>query len=179
VALASYPGDPAYAGTEQEAASAGEGVLRENTEPMSKPLHHASLVRAQRRDLAGNPSLAERRTDNLPYNDTCAMVAIIKCVGVEKILLDSNERFYSRLGEEWVWRPVRRRQDWERDRGSGLTLIVADDKIIKLGWTSRRGWEGASGQKLEVSRIESVVPPVPYARVTRRLAPPFGRISHR
>ncbi len=102
------------------------------------------------------------------------MVAILKCVGVEKSLLDSNERFYSKLGEEWVWKPVRHRGDWGRDRGSGLTLIVADDEIIKLGWTSRRGWEGASGQKLEVSRIESVVPPVPYARVIRRLAPRFA-----
>jgi hypothetical protein len=102
------------------------------------------------------------------------MVAILKCVGVEKSLLDSNERLYSKLGEEWVWKPVRHREDWGRDRGSGLTLIVADDEIIKLGWTSRRGWEGASGQKLEVSRIESVIPPVPYAPVIRRLAPcPF------
>ena len=102
------------------------------------------------------------------------MVAILKCVGVEKSLLDSNERFYSKLGEEWVWKPVRQRKDWGRDKGSGLTLIVADDQIIKLGWTSRRGWEGASGQKLEVSRIESVVPPVPYTRVTGRLAPRFA-----
>lgn len=102
------------------------------------------------------------------------MVAILKCVGVEKSLLDSNERFYSKLGEEWVWKPVRHREDWGRDRGSGLTLIVADDEIIKLGWTSRRGWEGASGQKLEVSRIESVVPPVPYATVIGRLAPRFA-----
>ena len=102
------------------------------------------------------------------------MVAILKCVGVEKSLLDSNERFYSKLGEEWVWKPVRQREDWGRDRGSGLTLIVADDEIIKLGWTSRRGWEGASGQKLEVSRIESVVPPIPYARVTGQLAPRFA-----
>jgi len=101
------------------------------------------------------------------------MVAILKCVGDEKSLLDSNERFYGKLGEEWAWKPVRHRENWGRDRGSGLTLIIADDEIIKLGWTSRRGWEGASGQKLEVSRIESVVPPVPYARVTRRLAPRF------
>jgi hypothetical protein len=87
------------------------------------------------------------------------MAAILKCAGVEKGLLDSNERFYSKLGEEWVWKPVRQREDWGRGKGSGLTLIVADDEIIKLGWTSRRGREGASGQKLEVSRIESVVRP--------------------
>jgi hypothetical protein len=60
----------------------------------------------------GRPSLAERPTDNLPQSDTCAMVAILKCVAVEKSLLDSNERFYSKLGEEWVWRPVRHREDW-------------------------------------------------------------------
>jgi hypothetical protein len=102
------------------------------------------------------------------------MVAILKCAGVEKSLLDSNERFYNKLGEEWVWKPVRRREDWDGDRGRGLTLILAGDEIIKLGWTSRRGWEGASGQKLEVSRIESVAPPVSYARVTGRLAPRFA-----
>ncbi len=102
------------------------------------------------------------------------MVAVLKCVGVEKSLLDSNEEFYTKLGEEWVWKPIRRRDDWERDKGSGLTLIVADDKVIKLGWTSRRGWDGARGQKLEVSRIESVVPPVPYARLTGRLASRFA-----
>lgn len=102
-------------------------------------------------------------------SDTSAMVAILKCVGVEKSLLDSNEEFYAKLGEEWVWKPVRRREDWERDRAGGLTLIVADGEVIKLGWTSRRGWDGARGQKLEVSRIESVVPPVSYARLTGRL----------
>ena len=102
------------------------------------------------------------------------MVAILKCVGVEKTLLDSNEEFYIKLGEEWVWKPIRRRDDWERDKGSGLTLIVADNEVIKLGWTSRRGWDGARGQKLEVSRIESVVPPVSYARLTGRLAARFA-----
>jgi hypothetical protein len=102
------------------------------------------------------------------------MVAILKCVGVEKGLLDSNEAFYAKLGEEWVWKPIRRRDDWERDKGSGLTLIVADDELIKLGWTSRRGWDGARGQKLEVSRIESVVPPVSFARLIGRLASRFA-----
>jgi hypothetical protein len=112
------------------------------------------------------------------------MVAILKCVGVEKSLLDSNEEFYAKLGEEWVWKPIRRRDDWERDKGSGLTLIVADDEVVKLGWASRRGWDGARGQKLEVSRIESVVPPVSYARLTGRLGSRFtahlideGRLS--
>lgn len=102
------------------------------------------------------------------------MVAILKCVGVEKSLLDSNEEFYAKLGEEWVWKPVRRRDDWERDKGSGLTLIVSGGEVIKLGWTSRRGWDGARGQKLEVSRIESIVPPVSYARLTGRLASRFA-----
>jgi hypothetical protein len=29
------------------------------------------------------------------------VVAILKCVGVEKSLLDSNEEFYAKLGKEW------------------------------------------------------------------------------
>ena len=98
------------------------------------------------------------------------MVAILKCAGDEKAQLDFNDRLHTQRGEEWTWKPTRRRVDWERGRASHLTLILAANKVIKLGWTTRRQRAGDLDQVLEVSRIEPVDPPVPYSNVTERLS---------
>lgn len=85
---------------------------------------------------------------------------------------------HGKRGEDWVWKPTRRRKDWDRDGGAGLTLLLArsgdGDVVSRLGWTTRLKRSGDDDQVLEVSRVEPVDPPVPYSSVTQRLAGRFA-----
>jgi len=104
------------------------------------------------------------------------MVAVIRCDADELDRLNFHQVLHGRLGGEHPSQLNRRRKDWEK--GSHLTFILrknrADPVISMLGWTSRLRRSGDLDQTLEISRTETVDPPIPYANVTGRLA---GRFS--
>jgi hypothetical protein len=101
------------------------------------------------------------------------MVAIIRCSGDERQELDWHRMLHGERGEPWVWRPTRRRKNWERSNTPGLTLVLAPsadgDLVQELAWTTRLKRSGDLDQVLEVSRVVQVEPPLSYARVVERL----------
>lgn len=89
------------------------------------------------------------------------MVAIIRCIGDE----EEHIEFYRRLlGEgfpEWTWATNRPRRLWRA--GSHLTLVITgisrgNPQVSKLAWARRMRQVDDLNQKLELSRIYSVVP---------------------
>ncbi len=99
------------------------------------------------------------------------MVAIIKCTPEEAKHVDVDLETHTRLKLQWTWQVNRPRKDWKS--GAHLTLIVVGSpgtEVIRwLGWTTGLRRSGDLDEELEVSRVESVTPPVILNNVIGRL----------
>lgn len=104
-----------------------------------------------------------QRVDRAVTVDNGGMVAIIRCGPDEEDHIGFYRRIRGASFPEWIWTTNRLRRLWPS--GAHLALIVTgshrgDPQVTMLGWIRRVRRVDDLNQKLEISRIYAVDPPL-------------------